>query len=339
MSSIDIKLPNITATSVSGKVDELQSYVYQMVSQLNWALNTIDTSNETGAEAYERLNANLKDIQTLQNKSEKTPEDNFNEIKALIIKSADIVEAYEQKIASDLSGEYVAQSEFGEYKKETASHLEQTDRSVSAVVESVETITDTTIPALNNKVVQNTADIQANATAITSKVSQETYDIDKATMEGNISTANSNASSALEKANNAVDKTTYNTYVQQTAQAINAKVDETKGGVTNGTSWSLKSDKFTVNSVKNGTETPVLTVDKDGLKVNGGGTFSGDITASIISGSELTSTTQLEYGVATVKIKDGKLTCDAGENSNKMTISNGQIRCANDFTMSIHIST
>ena len=39
--SVDIRLPNITAATAEGQMAEMQSYMYQLVQQLNWALNTI----------------------------------------------------------------------------------------------------------------------------------------------------------------------------------------------------------------------------------------------------------------------------------------------------------
>lgn len=42
---IDIRLPNITATDPAAQMSEVRSYLYQMVEQLNWALNTLDTGS------------------------------------------------------------------------------------------------------------------------------------------------------------------------------------------------------------------------------------------------------------------------------------------------------
>ena len=39
--SIHIGLPNITATTDTGRLQQLQSYMHQLAQQLNWALNTV----------------------------------------------------------------------------------------------------------------------------------------------------------------------------------------------------------------------------------------------------------------------------------------------------------
>jgi hypothetical protein len=41
---IDIRLPNITATDTEGKMAQMQSYMHQLVEQLNWALATVDNA-------------------------------------------------------------------------------------------------------------------------------------------------------------------------------------------------------------------------------------------------------------------------------------------------------
>ena len=41
-----IRLPNISARTLEGKVDQMQNYLYQMVEQLNWALNDADSSSD-----------------------------------------------------------------------------------------------------------------------------------------------------------------------------------------------------------------------------------------------------------------------------------------------------
>ena len=84
--SIDIRFPNITATTAEGQMAQMQSYMHQLVQQLNWALNTIGDA-QNGNMSNVVTNGSEKDI------SSEEAEDTFNSIKALIIKSADIVKA------------------------------------------------------------------------------------------------------------------------------------------------------------------------------------------------------------------------------------------------------
>ena len=142
--SINIRLPNVTAPSDSGKLAQMQSYLYQMVEQLNWALNNIETVGGGGA---------AQTIKVLQSEdiSQEEALDTFNAIKALIIKSADIVMAYEKTIISNFEGKYFAQSDFGTYLEETSRKIEENSKGTRETYERVETI-DTDITELKEYV-------------------------------------------------------------------------------------------------------------------------------------------------------------------------------------------
>ena len=130
---IDIRLPNITATSPDGKIQQMQSYMHQLVEQLNWALNTVESAqagSSSPAVKYQQGEPATKE------EAEKT----FNSIKALIIKSADIVKAYETTIFSDFNGKYFADSDFGTYIKETNRKVEENSEGVTETFKRVETI-------------------------------------------------------------------------------------------------------------------------------------------------------------------------------------------------------
>lgn len=119
--AIDIRLPNINATSEVGQLTQIRSYLYQFAEQMRWALNTIDSGN----------NSSVVDTATGRTYETAEPDDaesTFNSIKSLIIKSADIVEAYYDKINARLEGLYVAQSDFGTYINETAQQIESTSQ-------------------------------------------------------------------------------------------------------------------------------------------------------------------------------------------------------------------
>lgn len=132
---IDIRLPNISATTTEGQVAQLQSYMYQMVQQLNWALNTI-SSAESGDTSNVSINNSSKAI------TPQEAQDTFNSIKALIIKSADIVQAYEETIKTNFNGTYFADSDFGTYLQETKALIEENSQGLTATYTKVESITN-----------------------------------------------------------------------------------------------------------------------------------------------------------------------------------------------------
>ena len=131
--SVNIRFPNINATTEAGKLQQMQSYMHQLVEQLNWALNTVEAAqsgNASPAIVYRQS----------EDASSKEAEDTFNSIKALIIKSADIVKAYETTIFSDFNGKYFAESDFGTYIEDTNRKVEENSKGVTDVFTNVQTI-------------------------------------------------------------------------------------------------------------------------------------------------------------------------------------------------------
>ena len=152
--SYSFRLPNITATTPQGQLQQMQSFLYQTVEQLNWALNTIEAGTASGNVAIQTTkkggsaNAEEKAVST------------FNEIKSLIIKSADIVNAYYEKINAKLVGEYVAKSDFGTYLQSTESQIQATSETISQYYTNIqEIITD--VDTLASKLIEVNAHIHS----------------------------------------------------------------------------------------------------------------------------------------------------------------------------------
>lgn len=135
--SIDIRLPNITATTDAGKLQQMQSFMYQLVEQLNWALNNIGTADST-------VIAQSHVTTPAASATKEDPVSTFNSIKGLIIKSADIVKAYYEKIDSllKLSGDYTASSDFGTFREQTINTLSATNSQLQQNITSLQQIFD-----------------------------------------------------------------------------------------------------------------------------------------------------------------------------------------------------
>lgn len=130
--NIDLRPLNLTATTPEAKIAQIQSYLVQFVSQLQYALYSIE---EQEKEYIERIENKQKEITP-----EKEAESTFNSIKSLIIKSADIVEAYSEEITRELSGLYVAQSDFGTYSEQTSRLIEENSKYTQDVFLNVQEI-------------------------------------------------------------------------------------------------------------------------------------------------------------------------------------------------------
>lgn len=121
----DLRLPNITGVTEREQLSQIKGYLYQLVQQLQWALSTIETSsvpNQVASQASQKVIVQAK---------AKNAEVDFNALKTLIIKSADIVDAYYDAISERLTGLYVASSDFGTYIEETDAKIKKTSTDIT----------------------------------------------------------------------------------------------------------------------------------------------------------------------------------------------------------------
>ena len=150
--NIDLRPLNLTATTPEAKIAQIQSYLVQFVSQLQYALYSIE---EQEKEYVERIESKQKEITP-----EKEAESTFNSIKSLIIKSADIVNAYSEEITKELSGLYVAQSDFGTYSEQTSRLIEENSKYTQDVFLNVQEISSS-LSEVENMVLETNAYIKS----------------------------------------------------------------------------------------------------------------------------------------------------------------------------------
>ena len=132
---IDIRLPNITGKSEAEQLAQIKSYLYQFAGQLQWALSTVEAGNSSNVVLQKNGSGGLSEKDTAVS--------NFNQIKSLIIKSADIVEAFYEEFSKRLEGQYVAQSDFGTYLQNTSMDIEGNSTSIKQMFKNYQEISDT----------------------------------------------------------------------------------------------------------------------------------------------------------------------------------------------------
>ncbi len=138
---MNIRYPNITNASPTEQLMQIKSYLYQLVEQLN-----METQNTVPEE--QQIDASTKSAiaktSILPDKSSSgqnaTPISTFNQIKSLIIKSADIVNAYYTEINKRLEKEYVAESEFGTYRNEADQYIKANADNIEQIFGSLQEI-------------------------------------------------------------------------------------------------------------------------------------------------------------------------------------------------------
>lgn len=128
----EIRFPNINGGSEAAQLQQVKSYLHQLVEQLNFALT--DVENRAAAPANSKTSGSSKAS------TEKDAQSTFSSIKALIIKSADIVNAYYDEINKRLEGVYVAESDFGVYAEQTSQDIQANSTSIASLYTNIQTI-------------------------------------------------------------------------------------------------------------------------------------------------------------------------------------------------------
>lgn len=136
---IDLRYPNITGNSEREQLAQMKSYLHQLVGELQFAIGGIETTSSSLS--YTTKETGVAQVPSSSNhQSSSNAEANFASIKALIIKSADIVEAYYEEINKKLQGEYLAISDFGIYKESTQLDLNATSERITQNYTNVQEI-------------------------------------------------------------------------------------------------------------------------------------------------------------------------------------------------------
>lgn len=139
---MEFRLPNITGTNEIERSRQIEKYLFQLSRDLNFALKSVKASETEYRQSSQ--GGDEKGSQTSTN--EETPMETFAKVKRLIIKSADIVNAYYEVINKKLEGIYVAESDFGTFKQETEANFQATSTSITQQYISIQEIED----AVNN---------------------------------------------------------------------------------------------------------------------------------------------------------------------------------------------
>lgn len=130
--AFDFRTPQISGTEKE-QLEQIKSYLIQFIPQLQWALNTLDT---TGASGY----ISPAPKQTTQSTASIDSTVAFSALKPLIIKSAEIVEAYYNEISTRLEGKYMAKSDFGTFIEQTEQSISQSSTDIKQLFSNMQSI-------------------------------------------------------------------------------------------------------------------------------------------------------------------------------------------------------
>lgn len=150
--SMNIRFPNITARTEAEQLAQIKSYLHQLAEQLNWALSTLESG--TGSASGSVSSGKSVTGNTAQEEAV-----SFYELKSLIIKSADTVNAYYEKISKRLESQYVAQSDFGTFSEQATQAIEANASDIESFYTNMQEIL-TDIENLEHSLIEVNANIR-----------------------------------------------------------------------------------------------------------------------------------------------------------------------------------
>lgn len=168
---VDIRLPQINAPTEREQLLQIKSYLFQLAGQLQWALTNVDTSNNTVV-----VTPVVRSSSKGSGQGATSAEEAFTLIKPLIIKSADIVNAYYEEINKKLVGEYVAISDFGTFEENTSQDIFETSTNITRTfrnIQEIKTGMDSSFEALSGEL----GEVDAKVTDVEKSITTELQSI------------------------------------------------------------------------------------------------------------------------------------------------------------------
>lgn len=111
-----LSMPPAPAGSASQQAAQQYSYLFQLVQQLNVALSSIDSGTAAGGGNTQSAPSSTAGLNALRQQVEN--------LRSLIVKTAEEVEKTTQSITAEVSEQYVARSDFGTYVQNLSAYLE-----------------------------------------------------------------------------------------------------------------------------------------------------------------------------------------------------------------------
>jgi len=111
--SVELILPRIDGVTTQQQLLQLKSCLFQMREQLQFALNNLSADNFSASGRADLSRAVLNEI----NEASPEQQTQYQELSALVVKTAHTVNSVYEEVSNRLNYEYVAQSEYGDFRK------------------------------------------------------------------------------------------------------------------------------------------------------------------------------------------------------------------------------
>ena len=264
---IELRLPNITGVTEKEQLLQIKSYLYQLIQELQYAFETVSKTSGTSESTPSLTNQPYPGFTSSSGTESGNAQVTFAAMKSLIIKSADIVNAYYAEINKRLEGVYVAQSDFGEFAEKTSQEIEETSTSTIQRFENIQVIITNQggeIASVSNEVASVKGELQtigtdlsyAQQSIVTLGSDMEAIDSYVASVEGEVNALDSSLQNAKTELQSKVETTkselveNINTTKKELSNTIDSTKDELSGDIN-----SAKEDiSGSINDVKTNLE-------------------------------------------------------------------------------------
>ena len=152
MTPVEIRLPELSGGTTEMQLRRIQSYLLTLAQQLQIAFDQVSQA-QTGTQAQKGSTA-----------AQEEKARDFASIKALILKSAQITQHFQQEVEKKLSGVYVAQSQFGVFRQETEQRITANAQSIQQKFSNLQQL-ETAVAELTSAVLEVNATIRTGLLA------------------------------------------------------------------------------------------------------------------------------------------------------------------------------
>lgn len=168
MTGIEIRPPQLTAGSQGEQLQQMQRYLTALSQQLQFAFDAIEGGTVAVSTATGGAAAHVSEREKLET---------LGQLKALVLKSAQVTQVLEERVGKRLEGKYVAASQFGTYCQETSQTIEANSRELKQTFQSVEQL-ESAVAGLDSAVREVSASIR------TGEIAEGIYGVEIGQQEG-----------------------------------------------------------------------------------------------------------------------------------------------------------
>ena len=148
MTAVELRLPELSGGTTQEQLRRMQSYLYTLAQQLQIAFDTVTQQSDSSKQQADSPSS-----------GQENPAVDFAAVKALILKSAEITQHFQQQVEKSLSGSYVAQSQFGVFRQETEQRITANAQSIQQKFSNIQQL-EAAVAELKSSMVEVNATIR-----------------------------------------------------------------------------------------------------------------------------------------------------------------------------------